>query len=304
MSSLQETIVGENMVRRSDFSEELEKKKSKLHVIIDEQSVAVNEEKKKVRTAMYASDFGACLRKTWFQFHPEKYPPDAKIDARTARIFDNGNSVHERLGRYLKRVPEIDFRDELNVPRDELDVHGRCDGICTIDERGIVVEFKSINKDEVFEAKSEHVGQVMWYMGMMRKLRQDLREDFGFLPDEIIDERDLHEVSVSGRTFETMEPMERWLLLTQGELRAEIVYESKGTQEVHSFIIEYDEAEFQKVRLWFEQLKWWLDKEEVPKVSYHPSSWPCSWGRNGKGGKCQYYSYCHEGKQPNEQPKE
>jgi len=280
------------MVKRVDFSKE-GKVRTKLHQIIDEQSVAANQEKKKVRTSMYASDYGSCLRKTFFNFFPSEYHPDAEIDARTARIFDNGNGVHDRLGSYLKRVPELDFRDELDVPRDELEVHGRCDGICIVDAQAMVVEFKSINKEEVYEAKDEHVGQVSWYMGMMRILRKDLREDFGILDGEVVDEEDLKEPSLSGRVLDTLTPMEKWLLLTQGEIRAELIYESKPTNEIYTFPVEFNQATFDKIHMWFEQLKWHIDNKQVPKVNYYPSKFPCSWGRPGFGGRCAYYSLCH-----------
>jgi len=275
-----------------------EKTRTYLHEVLDKQSVLANQEKQRLRTAMYASDFSSCLRKCWFQFFPEQYPSDGLIDARTARIFENGNAVHTRLGGYLKREEGLDFHDELDVPRDELEVHGRCDGICRVNEQAIVVEFKSINKDEMGEPKSEHIGQVLWYIGMMRILRQDLREDFGLVEGEMVDEDDLKFESASGRTWETMSVMERWLLTTQGEIKGEIIYESKGTQEITAFSVEFNESSFKEIRLWFEQLKWHVENKEMPRVNYYPSKFPCSWGSEFKknSGKCQFYGRCWGGK--------
>lgn len=258
-----------------------------LKDVIDRQSVLKNQEKKKVRGSLYASDFGQCQRKVFFQFFPEKYKPDSEIDARTARIFDNGNAVHERLGDYLKREESLDFRDELDVPRDELDIHGRCDGICTVNDQAIVVEFKSINKDFVEEPNYEHVGQLTLYMGMMRKLRQDLYDDFGL--SDPVDMEDLKTPSASGRILDTLTPLERWLLLTQGEIKGEIIYESKPTNEVYCFPLEWSEDKFKSIHLWFEQVKWHVDNNQVPNVKNYASKYPCSYGRHSR---CPYYSIC------------
>jgi CRISPR/Cas system-associated exonuclease Cas4 (RecB family) len=263
--------------------------KTFLHGVIDRQSVAVSQEDKKVRASLYASDYMQCMRKIYFSFHPEKYPL-VEIDARTARIFGNGDAVHERLGGYLKREAMLDFRDELDVPRDELDVHGRCDGICTVQAQAVVVEFKSINKEFVQEPKPEHKGQLMWYMGMMRILRQQLREDFGV--GDIVEDDICNEVSASGRTLATLTPMERWLLLTQGEIKGEIIYEAKPTNEIFTFPLEYDEMEFQTVREWFKQAKSYVDAGEEPPMRYNSSQYPCAW----RNGKCSYWDVCHGGK--------
>jgi hypothetical protein len=268
-------------------------RKTFLKGVIDEQSIAKNNEKQKIRGSLYASDYGQCQRRVYFQFFPEEYPVGGDIDARTARVFGNGNSVHERLGEYLKRVPELDFRDELDVPRDELNVHGRCDGICTVEEQALVVEFKSINKEYVDEFKEEHLGQVMWYMGMMRKLRNDLYEDFGLSMGDPVNEHDLETPGASGRILSTLTPMEKWLLLTQGEIRGEIIYEGKPNQETYHFPVTWDEDKFKKIRLWFEQVKWHVDNKEVPQVKYYSSKYPCRWGRGGPGSQCTYHSICY-----------
>jgi len=264
-------------------------RKTKLGEIIDKQSVASNQEKKKIRSSMYASDYGQCLKRCYFQFFPDEYPADSDIDARTARIFSNGDAVHERLGGYLKREESLDFHDEVTVPRDDLDVHGRCDGILVLDGAALVVEFKSINKDDVVESKPEHIGQLTFYLGMFRQLRKDLKEDFGFVEDEQLDEDDLQTTSLSGRTFETLTHVEKWLLLTQGEIRGELIYESKSTNEVFAFPVDFDQTRFDEIRNWFTQLKWHVENKEIPNVKYYPSKFPCSWGR----GKCSYWETCH-----------
>lgn len=261
-----------------------------LKDVIDRQSIAKNEENQKIRTALYASDVDQCQRKVFFQFFPDKYQPDAKIDATLARVFDNGNAVHERLGGYLKREESIDFRDELRVPQDELEVHGRCDGICTVNSQAVVVEFKSINKEKVDEPKSEHISQLMFYLGMMKKLRGELQVEFGVEGEGlVVCEGDA--VSNKGRAFVDLSPMEKWLLTTQGEIKGEIIYEGKPNNAVYCFPIEYDEELFKKVRLWFQQVKFHVDNMQVPDVKYYPSKFPCSWGK----GRCSFWSRCYGG---------
>jgi hypothetical protein len=204
------------------------------------------------------------------------------------------------LGEYLKRETEIEFHDELNVPRDELDVHGRCDGICTVDSQGVVVEFKSINKEEMEEAKQEHVGQLLFYIGMMRKLKKDLKEDFGFKEEDVVEIEDLKEFSASGRIFDTLTELEKWLLLMQGDIRGEVIYECKPTNAIKSFVIPYDETIFQQTRLWFKQLKYHVENKEMPQVKYNKSSYPCSWSSwksKSGGGRCAFWGLCH-GKSP------
>lgn len=267
-------------------------RKTRLQVIIDDQTVSVNEEKQKVRSSMYASDYGSCMRKTFFSFFPERYPVE-KFDPRVLRIFANGNDVHARLGSYLKRQVELDFHDELDVPRDELNVHGRCDGICTVDAQAVVVEFKSINKEVVEQAHEEHIGQLTWYLSMFKLLRKDLKEDFGYGEFDLVEEPDLvGQVGLSGRTIEGLTPVERWLIFTQGELRGELIYESKVNQQTFHFPLDYDEDRAQKVRLWFQQLNWHVKDKTAPTVFYEPNRFPCSWGYGDKQGRCPYYDVC------------
>lgn len=279
---------------KSKFAQEHEK--THLQEILDRQCLEANEEARAERNgkprSLYASDYGACMRKVWMQFFPEEFEQE-KPDARVIRIFNNGDAVHIRLSSYLKRELDIDFRDELNVPRDELDVHGRCDGICTVRDQAVVVEFKSINKDYVSEPKEEHIGQVTWYMEMFRMLRRDLREDFGFAEDDTVVEEDLiGQVSLSGRTLESLDHVERWLLLTQGEIAGEIIYESKPTNHTFHFSVPYSEDRAKKVRTYFEALKWHVENKQMPRVNYNAGKYPCSWGYGMKAGRCPFYQYC------------
>lgn len=261
---------------------------TRIKSIIDEKTVEAANEKQKVRSSMYASDYGQCMRKVWYQFFPDEFPIEA-LEPRVLRIFANGNDVHERLASYLKRELGIDFHDEINVPRDDLDVHGRCDGICTIDGQAVIVEFKSINLEKVDKAKEEHIGQLTWYMHMFKKLKTDLKEDFGFKDVDFVSESEIVGMeSLSGRHLEDLNYVEKWLLFSQGEVRGEIIYESKQNQSTFHFPLDYDIDRAKKVRLWFEQLKWHIDNKEIPNVKYNPNYFPCSW----KTGACPYWGTC------------
>ena len=283
------------MVLRVKASEFSEGSRSKLHKIL-EKGVArvaqrkVDERGDKPRT-LYASDYGKCCRQVWYQFFPKEYPTD-ELDARTLRIFGNGESVHLRLGAYLKESPEIDFREEVDVPRDELDVHGRCDGICTVDDRAVVVEFKSINKKRVLEPKEEHEGQLMWYLSMWRMVRKQLKEDFGFQEGDVLSEKDIVGESASGLTLGDLNDVQKWLLFTQGEIQGEVVYESKQTQGFDTFPVEYDPEKEAKVRQWFVAMKWFIDNKHLPPVKYDQNRYPCRWGFGESAGQCVYHEYC------------
>lgn len=281
------------MVKRAMFKDYNE---TSLKRIIDEQSIAWNEERLAARgpksRTLYASDYGACMLKIWRQFFPEEFPT-GELDSRTMRIFHNGEDVHRRLSGYLGKASGIWFKEEVDVPRDGLEVHGRCDGICTVDERAVVVEFKSINQRSVQQPKEEHVGQLTWYMAMWRKARKELKEDFGFAEDAFVVESECEGIeSASGRSIADLSEVERWLLLTQGEIVGEIVYESKQTNETHHFLVEWDARRYERVRLWFEQLKWHVENKIAPSVRYERSRYPCSWGMGGSVGRCPYYEQC------------
>jgi hypothetical protein len=261
---------------------------------IDKGTIEQNNERQKVRSSMYASDYGQCMRKVFMSFYPDLFGAE-DIPPRVLRIFHHGNDTHERLGGYLRRDKLLDFRDEVDVPRDDLDVHGRCDGICSIDGRAVVVEFKSINKDIVDKPKEEHIGQLMFYLSMFKKLRKDLKEDFGFGEFDVVMEKDLSGVeALSGRVFEDLSHVDKWLLFTSGEMQGELIYESKSRNDTFHFPIEYDEDKAKKVRLWFEQLKWYIDNNMIPPVHYNGGFYPCQWkGKNGTlGGKCAFYNVC------------
>jgi CRISPR/Cas system-associated exonuclease Cas4 (RecB family) len=266
-----------------------------LKKIIDKQCVAksVEDRNGKVRTSLYASDYGQCARRVFCQFFPEKYPQE-EISPRTIRVFQTGDKFHELLGEYLKRESGLEFQDEREIPRDALDVHGRCDGLAMIDGRMVVVEFKSINKASMYDAKDEHIGQLTWYMAMWNKLRCELREDFGIGPEEDVSAGLQGEVGRSGRRYEDLSLEEQKALRSNAEPVGELIYISKQSQELFHFSVDWDAQRVKKVRDWFEMVKWHVDHRVVPNVRYQKDRWPCSWGKTEKTyGKCPFYRICY-----------
>jgi hypothetical protein len=269
-----------------------------LKLLIDRLTVEHNDFLRSHRAGrartLYASDYGQCMRKVWFQFFPDLFPV-GELDSRVLRIFHNGEAVHDRLSAYLRRELSLDFVDELDVPRDSLDVHGRCDGVCVVDNQAVVVEFKSINRSVVSSPKPEHVGQLLWYMAMWRLLREQLRAEFRLAPGVVASPVLLSGVvGCSGRTVDSLSFDESWVLFTSGDIVGELIYESKQTQETFHFPVLFSEDKFSVVRSWFESLKSFVDSGVMPVVSYDRSRFPCSWGRGSSFSRCPYFDICHK----------
>ena len=89
-----------------------------------------------------------------------------KYEARTKRIFDNGNSVHSRFYKYFAEM-QILVAAEIDAVKNDL-IHGRLDAIITDRTKNYVVDIKSMSqwvfqklRDEPpFDAKL----QVLFYM--------------------------------------------------------------------------------------------------------------------------------------------
>lgn len=269
---------------------------SPFKVILDEQSLAWNEARTIARGAkprsLYASDYGQCMRKVFFQFFPLEYPVSEDVDPRMMRIFHNGEQVHERLQSYLANAGIL-FQAEVDVPRDDLDIHGRCDAVALLENRFYVLEFKSINLPSIYQIKEEHRGQCSWYMWIWEKRRAELRA-FWEIPEGIaLEESELQELVGLERWNET--PLvDRMLLLSTGEVLGEVIYESKGTQALTHFPLQIDQGFITKVRLWYQQLKLHIDAKIVPEVRYDRSKFPCQFG--SAQSRCQFWGLCHGGK--------
>ena len=138
----------------------------KINQAIQEANKA-EQEKRGKRAYLYASDIFQCQRRILLEFNGMKQ----EFDAKTLRIFDNGNSVHERIVKYLKDAG-YEVEDEQDIPKNEHNIHGRFDA--KIKEDGVpkLVEIKSISIDKQYKAsfvrdmlpKTEHKAQLLIYM--------------------------------------------------------------------------------------------------------------------------------------------
>jgi len=262
-----------------------------LKGVIERECVAQNKEARGdrgPRDSMYASDYGQCQRKTFMQFFPDRFPGE-KFTDRTIRIFQNGDSVHERLSEYLRRDKALGFLEEIDIPRDTLDVHGRSDGLCLINDQFVVVEFKSINRSNVPCPKEEHLGQITMYMMMWDEYRGDLRQLLGLGRDEIPSK------DFDTNHFKRLTREEILLVSSQGPIKGELIYESKQTQAVFCFPVDLEQGRVSKVRLWYEQMHHFVDNEQMPEMRNVKDKFPCQWGRGSTLGKCQFYDTCWNG---------
>lgn len=252
-------------------------KASRLKKIIDDGAISVASDHKSERgfksRSLYASDYGHCMKKIWYQFFPDKFLVH-DYSPRLLRVFQNGDAVHERLSLYLKKHFGGLFQDEIDIPRDDLDVHGRCDGICFFDGEFVVVEFKSINKKTVGKPEDSHLGQLMWYLAMWIKRKKQLLSG---------------EVSVES-IFDS------WLISSL-VIRGELIYESKQNNETYQFEIPFDNNFYLKVRSWFEELNYYVNNKKVPNIKkygvYGEKRFPCKWGRGLVSYKCPFWKVCY-----------
>jgi hypothetical protein len=185
------------------------------------------------------------------------------------------------------------FIDEVDVPRYDVDVHGRCDGICIVDNEFTVVEFKSINRSKVNQPKDEHVGQLTWYMYMWYIFRKSLYHDFGFIDSFHLCEMDILGIRASsGKTLSSLDKIEKMLMFSKN-IVGELIYESKQTNETYHFPIKLDIIKAEKVMDWFKKLDAYVKMNKKPDVSYDKTKFPCSWGSGSTKSKCPYYDLCY-----------
>jgi hypothetical protein len=124
----------------------------------------INNNQPRERKYLYASDIYGCQRKIAMQFKGNQ----KSFDARTLRIFDNGNVTHERIEKYFSQAGML-IESEKVLPNfiEGIEVHGRLDLLLNIDDEIVIGEIKSINLRNVETPKREHKAQLMFYMHQM-----------------------------------------------------------------------------------------------------------------------------------------
>jgi len=109
----------------------------------------------------YVTDAGKCPRAVYFDF---KGYPKKKMEARTMRIFDMGDSVHNRIVSVLFKMGLV-RAVEIRIPPQKL-ISGRADAILGKDEL-YVLEIKSCSHwkfEKLLEPDSDHIKQLQLYL--------------------------------------------------------------------------------------------------------------------------------------------
>lgn len=89
-----------------------------------------------------------------------------QFESRILRIFDNGHDVHRRLQQYLTDIGLLK-RTEVPVENESYEIRGHADGIVEFDGVSGVLEIKSMNNNQFYNAhepKADHLIQVNVYM--------------------------------------------------------------------------------------------------------------------------------------------
>lgn len=122
----------------------------------------------KKSTGFSPSEKNTCHRFWWYKFHGVEFP--VTHDARVQRIFDVGNSVHERIVKYFDDMGIL-ISTEEPVPQKEgcPPISGFMDAV--IDWDGpVVVELKSIShegfmlRETYKKPTADHYRQIQWYL--------------------------------------------------------------------------------------------------------------------------------------------
>jgi len=87
----------------------------------------------------WATSFGDCDRKLAYNWIGA---PKEPIDPQGRRVFDVGDEMHERYGRYVEYTGTL---RRLEIPHRDETFSIRADGIIEIDNEPYLIEFKSIN---------------------------------------------------------------------------------------------------------------------------------------------------------------
>lgn len=121
----------------------------------------------KGRQYFYVSDALKCKRMLYFEFQEDIEPEKLSVDL--LGRFNYGNEAQDRIRNYM-RLGGIYVEDEISLPSNKLNIHGRCDGILTEkgnDEKSIV-EIKTINLREVKQPMKEHIAQLQLYLHFLK----------------------------------------------------------------------------------------------------------------------------------------
>jgi len=113
------------------------------------------------RGELHVSDVGSCKRKVFLDI--KGTIKREALNPQLLRVFDNGNSVHDRVRKYIKNAGIFEG-EEIVVKDRELGIIGRYDCSVKINGEIYLVELKSINTFNVETPNRNHVLQLTYYM--------------------------------------------------------------------------------------------------------------------------------------------
>lgn len=201
--------------------------------LVEREALSAGKRTKRPKPYAYPSMIGDCMRKQVYKMCDYAEPVSAKL----ARIFDNGNKMHDRFQAYFTEMGFLSPGD-MEVPfiSHEHRVSGRMDGILRAPDGNwsAILELKSANKRDYTQMQSagplvKHVTQVMLYMSLT--------------------------------------PIKDALILV----------ECKDNQDVSIYPITYSEAEGEKVLRRVKTLVECADARRLPPREYEPQSRECYW---------------------------
>lgn len=107
---------------------------------------------------------GGCMRAHWYSAN--KVPPSEPFTDEALRVFAMGNAVGDFLVGALTEAYGDSIRFEVPVISDANDFSGNIDGLLTLEDKLVFLEFKSMRHGgfvRLHEAKPEHSTQVASY---------------------------------------------------------------------------------------------------------------------------------------------
>ena len=142
---------------------------------IDDQLLEANDSRERAIGEYYCTDLGNCIRKTFYKYNcTESIPEESRAEkARTLRVFERGNYLHQWVTRRLETAMEKvggSVREEISIVIPDMlhqfVIRGRIDNLLVYpDQTYEVVEVKTTARITVRDMPMRHhVSQVMPYL--------------------------------------------------------------------------------------------------------------------------------------------
>ena len=249
------------------------------------------------------SSVGTCPRASYYRRIGVERDSNS-VNARTRRIFENGDGVHERLQGYLKEMGIL-LMDEVPIINTKYLIQGHTDGLLQLSASELgVLEIKSINDrgfTQLKDAKEEHKMQALVYLYGLEERRKSLRKLKTFPSKEKLfkEYQKFYTHMKDGSKFSAEEKLNfqcelsynRDFILFSTRVALEkciILYENKNNQELKEFIISMDDENTDKLNIHlsiFEYINQCVEEKIEPERI-------CSSKSDSLGRWCNYKNSC------------